>query len=54
VLLLCGGRLFLLLWPAGVIVMDEIVKYFAHREQKQKQKKARLNFETQLGMHSPK
>jgi hypothetical protein len=35
--------LFLLLWPAGVIVIDEVVKFLAHREYKQKQKKVSLH-----------
>ncbi len=34
--------LLLLVWPAGVVVIDELVKWFSHREHKQKQKKVSL------------
>jgi len=49
-----GVIAFALLWPLGTISLDELVKSHSSTFFRRRQKRLRFEFDTRLGMYSPK
>jgi hypothetical protein len=48
------SQYWFILWPFGLIIIDELVKIDDRQRVSIIERKARLFFDTVLGMHSPK